>query len=332
MNIWSKAKENPIIVSIITGIILLILRSVFKSYLDKLANPNIVLYIFVFLAIIVVALIILLLIKWLISLLRRKILEIIDLESKLNRELVLSHYLHFHERAADESGLKDKMETLESPSSFPDLEKAIDKIIGNSVCGEEYAKEFVKDTFIFIVGRLPNDNELKESAHIYTENCNSRAWAREKTYKAKLAVINFIREQVIPNGTLIRGSGDSVYLVQGSEMRLFPDRETFLALGYKFKDVRKISGEEINKTTRGKNIKSVKTARKVRHQNTGEVYLILDGKKHWLPNPKLSSTFLDNNNPIEDIPAEEIRKYPKGRELSDLTYNTEGEVMSANDS
>ncbi len=332
INIWSKIMENR--VSIIISIFIAVIVSIFQSDLQKFRKSEFILYIlgFFLVTFIIFLLIkgIILLIRWLKSWLQRKILKLIDLDSKLNRGLVLSHYIHFHERAADEGGLKDKMETLESPSSFPDLEKAIDKIIEISVCGEEYAKEFVRDAFIILVGRLPRKDELKEAFESYLKNCNLNARRKDKTYNAKIAVINFIREQIIPDGTLIRReSEDPVYLVQRGEIRLFPDKETLLALGYKFKDVRKILSEEINKMPKGKNIESVKTATKIKHQNTGEVYLILNGKKHWVPDPNILITFFDNNNSIKNTSAEEIRKYPKGRELvSELGYNTKGKVTS----
>src|SRR3712207_5076022 len=61
---------------------------------------------------------------------------------------------------------------------------------------------------------------------------------------ARVTILPVAREP-LPDGTVIKGSGPETYLIEGGLKRLFPDRETFAALGYTDADVRTIPDEDL---------------------------------------------------------------------------------------
>lgn len=113
-----------------------------------------------------------------------------------------------------------------------------------------------------------------------------------------------------PNGTLAKGSGAAIYLIQDGQKREFTSANIFEALGYSWSKIKKIYDEEIILYPLGEHFK-YPDGSLVRAKNTPAVYLIKDGQRQ----PFLSAqNFLANGyswSQIKEIESAELAVHPE---------------------
>ena len=117
-----------------------------------------------------------------------------------------------------------------------------------------------------------------------------------------------------PEGTLIKGNGDSVYVISDEKKRWIASLEIFNALGYKWENIFQISEEELNLIPIGSKISDTDI-----HPNgnlirgaDGKVYLIENGLKRWIKNPEIFEKHNFKWQNIISVSNLEISKYPLG--------------------
>lgn len=91
-----------------------------------------------------------------------------------------------------------------------------------------------------------------------------------------------------PNGTLVKGSGPNVYLIQGGLRRLIPDKTTFESLGFEWNRVKTIQTNELSLIAEGEPIPAIKYRNGTLLEGPdGKTYIMAYGCKVATPEDKL---------------------------------------------
>jgi len=142
------------------------------------------------------------------------------------------------------------------------------------------------------------------------------------------------------DGTLIRLKGSpEVYVIKDGEKCHIPDPETFNKYGYRWDKVIDVDQTEFNNYPTGAPVQSVKqqTAQKssttttsssimegslIRLQGRPEVYVILGGKKCYIPDPETFNAKGYRWDRVKDINSDAFNKIPTGSPLPPVKTQT----------
>ena len=116
------------------------------------------------------------------------------------------------------------------------------------------------------------------------------------------------------NGSLARGSGSEVYLIEGNSKRWITSAPVFISNDYKWEDIVIVADSELNLYPNGKDvlISDFNFDKKLLKGSGPEVYLMENGKKRWITSV---DAFRSNGYKWEDvmiIANRELGAYPEG--------------------
>ena len=166
---------------------------------------------------------------------------------------------------------------------------------------ENGTKRWITTTAVFIASGYNWDDIIAVSESelsLYTQGKNVTA-----NFSAK------------PNGTLLKGSGPKVYLIENGTKRWITDATIFIASGYDWNNIITISESELNIYSHGENIyanSNVNLNGTLLKSSGPKVYLIKNGIKRWITS---ESVFINNGynwNDIITISESELNIYPHG--------------------
>ena len=169
---------------------------------------------------------------------------------------------------------------------------------------ENGSKRWITTTAVFIAGGYDWDDIITVSEselNLYPQGKNVMA--------------NFSAR---PNGTLAKGLGPKVYLIENGSKRWITTTAVFIAGGYDWDDIITVSESELNIYLQGENISvnfDVKPNRTLVKGSGPKVYLIENGSKRWIMN---ESVFINNGydwNNIITISESKLNIYPQGKNI-----------------
>jgi surface antigen len=128
------------------------------------------------------------------------------------------------------------------------------------------------------------------------------------------------------HGSLAKGSGDAVYLIEGNQRRLIPNPETLGALGFNWSAVQVISDADLNDISLGLPLPSGQHGTLLRAIGTPGVYIMENGKRRLIPNPETFNAIGLNWNAINDIPSDDLNKFS---EVEPLPSRKNGTLLRA---
>ncbi|NJM59204.1 MAG: M23 family metallopeptidase [Oscillatoriales cyanobacterium RU_3_3] len=122
------------------------------------------------------------------------------------------------------------------------------------------------------------------------------------------------------HGSLVKGSGNPVYLIQGNLRRHVPDPETFNFMGINWGDVQSISDDHLNGIGLGVSLPSRKNGALV-HGSDGKVYLMENGQRRHIPNPETFNAMGLNWGAIQYVSDSDLNAIPLGNPLPSQKVN-----------
>lgn len=138
--------------------------------------------------------------------------------------------------------------------------------------------------------------------------------------------IQTLPSQYLQQGALLQGLGPKVYLVQNGQRRWIPDELTFLALGYKWENIKKISEQELmvipESSPLPKYVSKYRDGTLLRGAET-KVYIISAGYRRLIPNTGTFDALGYRWEDVQAIPDQELAAIPELQPLSaknDLTF------------
>lgn len=94
---------------------------------------------------------------------------------------------------------------------------------------------------------------------------------------------------LFPDGTMLRGPGPEVYVVEHGLRRWVSSERIFREIGYKWENIRQVARSLLEQIPTG--LKIVSSAQfpdgTLIKGSRPEVYLVQDGKRRWIPNPEV---------------------------------------------
>ncbi len=130
--------------------------------------------------------------------------------------------------------------------------------------------------------------------------------------EAELESILDGRPMLYPDGTLVKGAGPDVFLIEKEKKRKFTSSTLFLALGYNWKDVLTISNEELAFHLDGQPmLYPDKTL--IREKNRPTVWLVENGQRREFTAGALFEKLGYRWSDIVDISSEEVKNHPLGK-------------------
>jgi hypothetical protein len=125
----------------------------------------------------------------------------------------------------------------------------------------------------------------------------------------------------LPDGTLIqlKGGQPAAYVIQNGKKCYIPDPTTFEARGYQWNNIRQIDQATFNAIPTGPALPSVTVipldGTLIQLKGHPEVYVILNGKKCWIPNPATFDARGYHWDKIKQIDQTAFNKIPMGSPL-----------------
>jgi len=119
------------------------------------------------------------------------------------------------------------------------------------------------------------------------------------------------------DGSLIKGTGDKVYLIEGGEKRWITTLQTFIFNEYSWEKVITVFDEELDLYPDGKNIyaPNIKSGDLVKINDDEKIYLIENNKKRWITTDEVFVLRGYNWKDIVIISEKELDMYTEGREI-----------------
>ncbi|MCL4535182.1 MAG: hypothetical protein M1370_08515 [Bacteroidetes bacterium] len=224
------------------------------------------------------------------------------------------------------------------PPAACSSERAWETRLWESVSADEQARHLV-DAFELVQARWPWMNAI----FVFNLDFNTAPWydpCDPMSYESVLerdgspgAAFRGLRDMAkpgaarvpiltgdYPQGPLVKGSCDDIWVVVDGMRRWVPDVETLAAAGYLLDEVEALQNDEIKAIPLGSPIPSVTTGRYPDNMllldtSSGRIDVMLGGQRHWIPDVR---TFTYNRfcweNVLEVTPAE-LRDIPVGDPL-----------------
>jgi dolichol-phosphate mannosyltransferase len=116
------------------------------------------------------------------------------------------------------------------------------------------------------------------------------------------------------DGTLVKGSDDSAYVIEHGQKRYIPSPQYFERLGYRWKDIVTIPDKELMAIPAGPALFEID-----RHPDgtlvkgsANPIYLLENGQKRWFPSPQVFLSWGYQWGHVITISDEELAGYPLG--------------------
>jgi hypothetical protein len=103
-----------------------------------------------------------------------------------------------------------------------------------------------------------------------------------------------------PDGTLLKGSGPPVDIMQGHERRWIPDPQTFNYMGLDWSAIQTIPDAVWNSIPAGPQVPSRADGTLLKGSGP-EIYLMNGGQRHWIPDPATFSALGFNWTAIQTV-------------------------------
>ena len=114
--------------------------------------------------------------------------------------------------------------------------------------------------------------------------------------------------QHYPDGTLIKGTGDKVYVIEGGQKLWIPNPSQFNSLGFDFGNVITVDDVELNTIPTNPSLPSGTVVK-----GRGErVYVIEGGQKRWIPNQAAFGALGFSPGDIVNLNDAELNAMPDG--------------------
>jgi len=126
------------------------------------------------------------------------------------------------------------------------------------------------------------------------------------------------------DGALVRGTGtQKVYVIETCKKRWIPTAEVFNANGYLWNNIIEVSLDELNLYSDGDNIVLIippvhKNAPLYKIISSPKVYAIVNGKRHWIPNPTVFSLYGYSWSKVTTVSLATLNQYADVRLLRGL--------------
>ncbi len=122
-----------------------------------------------------------------------------------------------------------------------------------------------------------------------------------------------------PEGTLIKGTGPAVYIINGGSRRLIPDEPTFNVLNYKWEKIQTLSDRELNSISElpqipSKLISTLKDGSLIKGSGPA-IYVINFGRRRLIPNEATFNALGYKWEKIQNVSDQQLSAIP---ELSPL--------------
>lgn len=129
---------------------------------------------------------------------------------------------------------------------------------------------------------------------------------------------NIYARNLKPNGTLVRGSGPKVYVIESGQKRWITSAGAFISGGYEWENVLSISETELDSYADGPNIaaQNLKPDGMLIKGSGSEVYLLEGGKKRWITSAKVFLSRQYKWEHIAIVPDIELASYEDGLNIS----------------
>lgn len=99
---------------------------------------------------------------------------------------------------------------------------------------------------IYNMTKKPADLSIEKQKEYYTKLSRAVYYSDE--------LVGYPEDFVFPNGSLIRGGSNLVYIIDNNKKRLIASEDIFYAMGFSWNDVRKVSDEKLSEYETGKNL------------------------------------------------------------------------------
>ena len=119
------------------------------------------------------------------------------------------------------------------------------------------------------------------------------------------------------SGSLIKGTGSKIYLLENGEKKWIATAEAFVFNGYDWNEVITVFDEELDLYPNGKNVyaSNIKNGNFVKSNNNEKVYLIENGKKRWISTAEIFMRKGYDWKKIVIISEKELEIYEEGWEI-----------------
>jgi len=131
-----------------------------------------------------------------------------------------------------------------------------------------------------------------------------------------LAVYSLSTPVAYPDGTLVKGSGPEVYLIESGKRRHITSPNLFSSRGYKWKDIITVSDEELINHPLGEAMLLVDGS--LITGPSPEIYLIENQKKHWIKNVDVFLELGFKWKNVIKLSAQEINQYALGMAIGSV--------------
>ena len=117
------------------------------------------------------------------------------------------------------------------------------------------------------------------------------------------------------DGSLIKDSGNKVYLIENGKKRWITTAEIFISNGYNWNDIITIFNEELDLYPNGENIYMNIEDGSLVKSNSAKVYLIENGKKRWITAAEVFVSNGYNWTDVITVSEEGLEQYEEGEEI-----------------
>ena len=121
---------------------------------------------------------------------------------------------------------------------------------------------------------------------------------------------------LMPDGTLVRGDGDKVYVIDGGKRRHIVDAETFNACGYDWSKITRVSERDLAMYAVGEDKSKIAFADGALIKGSGpRIYMIENGKKRWVTSPEAFVKNRFNWSSVVKTSEAVVSSYQDGRNI-----------------
>jgi peptidoglycan hydrolase-like amidase len=182
----------------------------------------------------------------------------------------------------------------------------------NKVADGALVKSYTRDRVYLI-----QDNKRRPILSQRLFNLKKYKWSSVISLSDRdLAVYPLSTPLSYPNGTLIKGFGPEVYLIENEKRRLITSMALFNNRGYKWKDVITISDEELLGHPVGE-IVLFKDGTLIKGPSP-EIYLVKNQKKNWIKSIDVFLKLGFNWKNVVKISSQEVNQYALGMAIGSL--------------
>lgn len=120
-----------------------------------------------------------------------------------------------------------------------------------------------------------------------------------------------------PDGSLIKGDGPSIYVLENNQKRWIESPEIFSGLGYRWENIINVSSTELDRYAQGSNVTNVlvhPNSTILRTADSPKIYYIEGGQKRHIGSPSVFNAQFYSQN-IITISNAEMTNYPTGQDM-----------------